>query len=117
MEIVPQLLRKEIPLMAWSPDLIKIFEDMKKCIKSSPILARFDPTKPVFLKTDWSAEVMTWTLMQPADDKESNKAANNLVPAGECDFDLEKNVARLQPVSYGFHLCKNMETIFHYVVG
>ena len=69
MEIVPQLLRKEIPLMAWSPDLIKIFEDMKKCITSSPILARFDPTKPVFLKTDRSAEGLDLILMQASDDE------------------------------------------------
>ena len=68
MEIVPQLLRKEIPLMAWPPDLIKLFEDMKKCITSMPILARFNPTKPVFLKIDWSVEGMDWILMQPTDD-------------------------------------------------
>ena len=81
--------RKDIPLMAWSPDLIKLFLDIKKCITSSPILARFDPKKPVFLKTDWSAEVMTWTLMQPADDEESNKTAKKLVTTGEWNFDLE----------------------------
>ena len=59
---------KNIPLMAWSPDLIKLFEDMKKFITPSPIIARFGPTKSVFLKTDWSEEVMAWILMQSADD-------------------------------------------------
>ena len=76
--------------MAWSPNLIQLFEDMKKCITYSPILARFDPTKPVFLKTDWIAEGMALILMHPDDDKESNKAAKNLVATSECNFDLEK---------------------------
>ena len=37
----------------------------------SPVLARFDPLKPTFLKTDWSAEGMGWILMQPTDYVES----------------------------------------------
>ena len=41
-------------------------------------------------RTEWGAEGMDWILMQPVDDKESNKAANNLVATGECNFDLEK---------------------------
>ena len=35
------------------------------------MLARFDPDKPVFLKTDYSAEGMGWILMHPATDPES----------------------------------------------
>ena len=73
---------------------------MESCIISLPILARFDPTKPLFLKIDWSAEGMAWVLMHPANDEESNQAANKIVETGEFDFGLEKNVARLQPVSY-----------------
>ena len=76
--------------MEWSPDLIQLFEYMKKCITSSPSLERFDPTKPVFLKTDWIAEGMALILMHPYDDKESNKTAKNLVATSECNFDLEK---------------------------
>ena len=56
--------------MAWFPDLIQLFDDMKKCITLLPILERFDPTEPVFLKIDWSAEGMAWILMNPGDDKE-----------------------------------------------
>ena len=69
--------------MKWSPDLIQLFEDMKKCITSQPILARFDPTKPVFIKTDWSTEGMAWILMQPADYEESKNAAKKLITTGE----------------------------------
>ena len=60
---------KDVPLMAWSPELIQLFEDTKKCITSLPIMARFDPTKPVFIKTYWSEEGMDWILMQTADEE------------------------------------------------
>ena len=66
--------RKTIPIMAWTPDLITLFEELKVTLNSSPVLARFDPEKPTFLKTDWSAEGMGRILMQPADDVESVQA-------------------------------------------
>ena len=47
--------RKRIPSPEWSPKLIQLFEDLKRCITSSPVLARYNPNKPTFLKTDWSA--------------------------------------------------------------
>ena len=50
--------RQDIPLIAWSPSLLQLFQDIKTCITSSPVLARYDHDKPVFLKTDWSAEGM-----------------------------------------------------------
>ena len=59
--------------MAWTPALISIFEELKVTITSSPILARFDPLKPTFLKIDWSAEGMGWILIHPVDDVESTK--------------------------------------------
>ena len=48
--------RKELPQMGWTPELIALFAELKVGITSSPVLARFDPEKPTFLKTDWSAE-------------------------------------------------------------
>ena len=56
---------KDIPVMAWSPRLIKLFQDLKQSVTSAPILARFGPDKPTLLITDWSAEGMGWILMQP----------------------------------------------------
>ena len=86
---------------------------MKKCITSLPILARFDPTKTVFFKTDWSTEGTTWIRVQPTDDEELNKAAKNLIATGEWGLDLEKNGARLWPVSYGYCSCTDTENKFH----
>ncbi len=66
--------RKAIPQLAWTPELIQLFADIKISITSGPILARYNTDKPTFLKTDWSADGMAWILMQPADDEESQRA-------------------------------------------
>ena len=47
---------KPIPLMAWTPQLITLFSELKHGVNSSSVLTRFDPDKPTFLKTDWSSE-------------------------------------------------------------
>ena len=72
-KLLQQYYQKAKPMMAWTPDLISLFEKLKVTITSSPVLARFDPLTPIFLKTDWIAEGMRWILMQPANDIESTK--------------------------------------------
>ena len=57
-KLVKQFYRKPIPTSAWTDDLITLFNVMKNSITSSLVLARFDPTKLTFLKTDWSSEVV-----------------------------------------------------------
>lgn len=87
--------RKQIPFMEWTPEHIQLFEDLKQCITSSAVLARYDPNKPTFLKTDWSAEGMGWILMQPADDKGPQRAMKILLETGKCLFDLSPEGPRL----------------------
>ena len=109
--------RKDIPALAWTQDLIQLFKDLKICVTSGPVLARYDPDKPTFLKTDWSADGMGWILMQPADDEESVRATTHLQETGECLFDLHKNGARLRPISYGSRSCTDMERKLHSFLG
>ena len=92
--------RAGIPMMVWTPALIELFEDIKKRITLSPVLARYDPSKPKFLKTNWNAEGMGWIMMQPADDEESVAATALLLSTGECKFDLTKIGARLRPTGF-----------------
>jgi len=80
-------LRKDIPFMAWSPQLVQLFQDIKTMITSSPLLARFKPAKPVFLKTDWSTSGMAWILMQPDDSPQSVAATKLLANEGINQFD------------------------------
>ena len=112
-----QFLRQDIPLMAWSPDLVQLFADTKSMITSSPLLARFDPSKPVFLKTDWSAAGMAWILMQPDDSSESCAAMQLLKETGENNFDFSKDGPRLIPVHFGSRACTDKERWFHSFVG
>ena len=63
-----------------------------------PVLARFGPDKPTFLKTDWSSMGMGWILMQPSDAAEVTAATELLSKTGECKFGLSKNGARLKHI-------------------
>ena len=78
--------RKPIPLMAWTPELIELFNELEKGVTSSPVLARFDPYKPTFLKNYWIAEGMVWIFMQLTDDEESQLAVKLLRETVECIF-------------------------------
>ena len=60
-------------MISWTPDIIDLFHELKVSINYSPVLSHFDQDKPIFLKTDWSAEGMGWILMQPSDDEEFQK--------------------------------------------
>ena len=109
--------RKPIPSQEWTADLTALFEDMKTCLTSSPVLTRYDQSQPVFLKTDWSAAGMGWILLQPAGDSASQAAAKILRETGECTFDISKTGARLQPIAYGSRACTDTERHFHSFVG
>ena len=100
-KLVKKYYRKPIPVSAWTTNLSSLFHDLKICLTSSPILARYDPSKITFLKTDWSSEGMGWILMQPADDEVSVQAAEKLTKEGICEFELMKHGTRLRPIAFG----------------
>ena len=55
--------------MTWTPQLLDIFDNLKSAITLSPLLVRYNSTKPIFLKTDWSSTGTEYILMQPDDSK------------------------------------------------
>ena len=61
---------KSIPTMAWTPDFIKLFEELKVGITSSPVLSRLDYQNINFLKTNCSTYGMVWNIMHPDNDIE-----------------------------------------------
>jgi len=91
-QLLKQYFRQRIPLMAWSPSLIDLFQDIKVCITSSPVLARYDPSKPTCLKTDQSAHGMGYILIEPTNDTASIVATAILIKTGECLFDTKNLV-------------------------
>ena len=103
--------------MGWTTELIQLLKDLKVGITSSPVLSRFDPSKPTILKMDWSARGMSWILMQPADDDASVKATDTLKNTGEFLFDLDMEGPRLKPIKYGSRACTTSKKWFHSFIG
>lgn len=56
-------LHKNIPVSKWTKDIIALFESLKVDLTSQLVLARFDSTKPIILKTDWSSLGFSFILM------------------------------------------------------
>ena len=112
-----QYRRKTIPASAWTIELKTLFQELKEKIINSPLIARYDPSLPTFLKTDWSALGMGWILMQPARDTVSKAATQTLASTGECLFDLSLDGPRLLPVAFGSRSCTRTESHFHSFVG
>ena len=108
-----QYISKPIPQMAWTPEMISLFQLMKKEMTSSPVLARYDSTKPTFLKTDYSALEMAYIIMQPEDSDEARLATKKPENEGICDFDVNMKGARLKPITFGSRKCSGTESNYH----
>ena len=108
---------KSIPANAWTDDLKQLFESLKADLTSEPLLARYDSTKPLFLKTDWSSLGLSFILMQPSNDEASKAATDLLLRSGECTFDVTMDGPRLQPIASGMRACRGTEEHYHSFVG
>ena len=109
--------RKPIPPSAWTVPLRQCWEQAKLSVLRDPLLRRFDPGLPSFLKTDWSARGMGFILMQPADDDASRAALETLRTTGAVEFDTLMSGGRLQPVRFGSRRCSDRESHFHSFTG
>ena len=81
------------------------------------ILARFDSTKPLILKTDWSSLGFSFILMQPANDEHSRRASEKLVKTGTCNFDTKLDGPRLQAICSGMRSSTSTDAHYHSFVG
>ena len=84
--------------MSWTPSLIKTNCSCKSNLVTSPLLLRYDSSRPTFLKTDWSAGGMGYILMQPNDSPDSFVVITHLAATDECLFDMSLDGPRLRPV-------------------
>ena len=109
--------RKDIPEASWTPELQTIFDKCKKGITSSPVLVRYDSDKPVFLKTDWSAEGMGYILMQPDDSVPSKDATIKILERGVCDFNLTLKSSCIRPVCFNSRSNRDYEEHYNSFVG
>ena len=56
---------------------------------------------------------MGWIMMQPADDKEFQKATAYIKKTGEFLFYISNHGARLKPVAFGSQSCNDIENKYH----
>ena len=108
--------RKPISIMAWTPELVTLFNKLKVLFTSSSVLTIFYPDKPTLLKTYWRAEGMVWILMQLAEDEYSQREIRTVRETGEYLFDLGKNGARLKPIAFSSRPCTYFERKYHLFV-
>ena len=106
-----------VPVLAWSPMLVELFESCKDHLITSPLLQRYDTSKPTFLKTDWSAGGMVYILMQPDNSPESLAAILHLESTGEFLFELKPSGPRLMPIIFNSRANLEHEKHYHSFVG
>ena len=116
-QLYTKYLHSKIPANAWTVELSSLFSSLKKDLTTEPVLARYDSSKPVFLKTDWSSLGMSFILTQPGNDKASVKATRKLLDVGICEFDLHPTAPRLRAISSGMRKCTEGESHYHSFVG
>ena len=114
---MPHLLLKPITMMAWIPDIIALFLELRVSINFSLFLSLFDPKKWTSLKNDWIAEGVGWIMMQPSVDKESQTATVHIKNTRECLFGLSKHGSWLKPAPFGSRSCDDMEIKYQYCTG
>ena len=75
-------------MMDWSPLHVSLFNTCKINLVSYPLLLRYGSSKLVLLKTDWSANEMSYILMKPDNISESLNALRTLKESGNYPFGL-----------------------------
>lgn len=68
LEPLHNLLRKNVKFV-WSDECKKSFEEVKEYLCTTPVLAIFDPNKPIYIYTDASIEGVGAILKQPQEDE------------------------------------------------
>jgi hypothetical protein len=91
---------KSIPPTEWIDTCIALFDSMKEALMSSPVLARFELSKPVFLKTNVSTIDMGFILMHLDGSDESKAVMEKLVAGDNNEFDTSMTSAWLWPILF-----------------
>ena len=70
----------------WGPQEEALLEELKQAIVEGPMLARPDPSRRFYVKTDWSKEGIGAVLLQAEDTPEARKAEREEIEGGKCEF-------------------------------
>ena len=101
----------------WTPDAKAEFEDIKGAILDDPCVKRFDHTKLVILRTDYSGLGFGWALLQPGNDEASTAAAQDYRDGKGFSFMTKESKAILHPVCFGARKTRGNEARLHSHLG
>lgn len=94
--------RQERKRMAelWTDECEALLTDMKRQVLAGPVLARPDPRRRFYLKTDWSKDGMGAVLLQADDSEEARAAEEREKHGGRCEFDCSASGLCLRPIAF-----------------
>ena len=101
----------------WTTQHDEILAQLKKDVIAGPILARSDPSRHFYLKTDWSKDKMGAVLLLADDSPTASTAEDRERAGGKCDFDCTKSGLRLRPIAFLDRTTTPPEWSFHSYVG
>ena len=84
----------------WTDGCEALLAKLKKDILAGPVLARPNPNRRFYLKTDWSKEGMGAVLLQADDSDEARAAEKAEKDGGRCEFDRTIEGLRLRPIAF-----------------
>jgi hypothetical protein len=101
----------------WTPAALAEFNDIRHAILDDPCIKRFDSTKLVILRTDFSSLGFGWCLLQPGDDAASVSAAQDYRDGKGFVFMTKQSQAVLHPVCFGARRTRGNESRLHSHLG
>jgi hypothetical protein len=115
-ELEPAAEREEMTRL-WDDEHEKVLSELKRDILAGPVLARPDPNRRFYLKSDWSKEKMGAVLLQADSSPQAKAAEAKELEGGRCEFDRRKSGLRLRPIAFIDRTCTLPEHSFHSYVG
>jgi hypothetical protein len=97
----------------WTPAAQAEFDDIHNAILADPCIKRFDSTKLVVLRTDFSSLGFGYCLLQPGDDAASVSAAQDYRDGKGFAFMTKESQAVLNPVCFGARKTRGNESRLH----
>ena len=101
----------------WTPAAKAEFDDIRMALLSDPVIKRFDHTKLVVLRTDFSSYGFGFVLLQPGNDKASIDATDDYLAGKAFSFMSKDSKANLHPVCFGARRTRGNETRLHSHLG
>ena len=91
--------------------------DMKTAILDDPCLKRYDHTKRLYLRTDFSSHGMGYAACQPGDDEPSILAMQREMAGSDCEFMRPNSLLVLHPVAFASRKNRGYELKLHSHLG